>query len=238
LLDLCAATFRGANVLTCFAEDGMSELMPGYVWWPQRDFSVSNNRAPMKQHFRFDFTFPRNYEVRMLEEGPPVHPIEKLYHYPVELEEGDRNGAYLRVMPKGKPAWVGFFAQGFDSEQVISEVCSSPDPESFCIVVGGYGYLMKASDPSRWLRVEQKPVVDLLVASQQGLLIFAGFTSITAIGASGVAWTTERLTWEGLTITEIQGDILRGKGWDAIADKEVPFEVDLKTGKHTGGARP
>jgi hypothetical protein len=192
----------------------------------------------MKQHFRFDFTFPRNYEIRMLEAAPPIHPVEKLYHYPVELEEGDRNGAYLRITPPSGPAWVGFFAQGFDSNQVVNEVCSTPDPESFCAVVGGYAYIVKAGNPAQWLRVEQRPVVDLRVLTQQGLLLFAGFTSITAMNRSGIAWTTERLTWEGLTITEIVGDTLRGKGWDALTDKEAPFEVDLRTGKHTGGAKP
>lgn len=192
----------------------------------------------MKKHFRFDFTFPRNYEVRMLETAPPVHPVEKLYHYPVELEEGDRNGAFLRVAPQGAPTWVGFFAQGFDSEQVVNQICSSPDPDSFCATVGGYAYLVKARNPAQWQRVEQRPVVDLRVLSQHGLLLFAGFTSITAIGSSGFAWTTERLTWEGLTITEVDGNKLLGHGWDAVADKEIPFEVDLKTGKHTGGARP
>jgi hypothetical protein len=192
----------------------------------------------MKPHFRFDFTFPRNYEVRILEAAPPDHPIEKLYHYPVELEEGDRSGAYVRVTPQTGPAWVGFFALGFDSDQVVSAICSTPDPDSFCVVVGGYAYVVKAGNPAQWLRVEQSPVVDLRVLSQQGLLLFAGFTSITALGSSGIAWTTERLTWEGLTITEISGDTLLGSGWDALADKEVQFEVELKTGKHTGGARP
>ncbi|HEY1527262.1 MAG TPA: hypothetical protein VGH51_13575 [Candidatus Angelobacter sp.] len=192
----------------------------------------------MKQHFRFDFTFPRHYEVRMLEAAPPVHPVEKLYHYPVELEEGDRSGAYLRVTPQSGPTWVGFFALGFDSDQVVSAVCSTPDPDSFCVVVGGYAYVVKAGSPAQWLRVQQSPVVDLRVLSQVGLLLFAGFTSITAVGNSGIAWTTERLTWEGLTITEIEGDRLLGHGWDALADKEVAFEVSLKTGKHTGGARP
>jgi hypothetical protein len=192
----------------------------------------------MKQHFRFDFTFPRSYEVRVLEAAPPVHPVEKLYHYPVEMEEGDRSGAYVRVVPQRGPAWVGFFALGFDSDQVVSEVCSSPDPNSFCTVVGGYAYVVKADDPAQWFRVEQRPVVDLRVVSQQGLLLFAGFTSITAVGSAGIAWTTERLSWEGLTITDIKGDRLLGRGWDALADKEVLFEVDLKTGKHTGGTRP
>ena len=192
----------------------------------------------MKQHFRFDFTFPRNYEVRILEAAPPVHPVEKLYHYPVELEEGDRSGAYVRVIPQSVLAWAAFFALGFDSDQVVSQLCSTPDPDSFCVVVGGYAYVVKASDPAEWQRIEQRPVVDLRVLSQQGLLLFAGFTSITALGSSGIAWTTERLTWEGLTINSIDGDTLLGHGWDAVADKEVPFEVDLKTGKHTGGAKP
>jgi hypothetical protein len=192
----------------------------------------------MKQHFRFDFTFPHNYEVRVLESAPPVHPIEKLYHFPAELEEGDRSGAYVRVVPQRGPAWVGFFALGFDSDQVVSQVCSSPDPGSFCTVVGGYAYVVKADSPEQWFRVEQRPVVDLRVLSQHGLLLFAGFTTITAVGSSGIAWTTERLSWEGLTITDIEGAMLLGRGWDALSDKEVPFEVDLKTGKHTGGTRP
>lgn len=192
----------------------------------------------MKPHFRFDFTFPHNYEVRILEAAPPIHPVEKLYHYPVELEEGDRSGAYVGVTPQRGPAWAGFFALGFDSDQVVNQVCSTPDPDSFCVVVGGYAYMVKASDPAQWLRVEQRPVVDMRVLPQQRLLLFAGFTSITAVGSEGIAWTTERLTWEGLTIQEIKGDTLHGQGWDALADKEAPFELDLKTGKHTGGARP
>jgi hypothetical protein len=192
----------------------------------------------MKQHFRFDFTFPRKYEVRMLEAAPPIHPIEKLYHYPLELEERDRSGAYLRVTPQAGPAWVGFFALGFDSDQVVNQMCSTPDPERFCLVVGGYAYVVNTSDPADWVRIEQRPVVDMRVLSQQRLMLFVGFTSITAVGNSGVAWTTERLTWEGLTVTEVKGDKLLGHGWDAIADKEAPFEVDLNTGKHTGGARP
>src|SRR5438270_3684877 len=111
----------------------------------------------MKQHFRFDFTFPRSYEGRIREAAPPVHPIEKLYHFPVELEEGDRSGAYLRVTPQQGPAWVGFFALGFDSDQVVSTICSTPDPDSFCAVVGGYAYIVSAANPQQCMRVEQSP---------------------------------------------------------------------------------
>lgn len=189
---------------------------------------------------KLDFTFPRNYDVTLLEAAPPVHPVEKLHHYPVELEEGDRVGAYLRVVPRPStaPAWYGFFALGFDSNQVVNAVCSCPDPDSVCAVVGGYAYVVAAVNPERWFRVEQRPVTDLRADPGSGLLLFAGFTTISAVGRKGLRWTTARLSWEGVTVTAIASGKLEGRGWDAMSDKEVPFEVDLTTGKHTGGARP
>jgi hypothetical protein len=198
----------------------------------------------MKSHFRFEFVFPHNYEIKVLEQAlvqaqvPLLHPVEKLYHYPVELEEGDRAGAYVRVVPQHGPAWRGFFALGFDSGQVITCVSSCPDPDQLCVVAGGYAYVVKAGDPTEWLQIEQHPVADLRSLVEQNLLLFAGFTSITALGTAGIAWTTGRLSWEGLRITEISGGELRGFGWDAKSDKEVEFRVDLATGRYEGGARP
>ena len=192
----------------------------------------------MKPHFRFEFTFPMNYEVRKLESAPLAHPVEKLYQYPAEIEEGDRSGTYLRVVPKTGPAWVGFFALGFDSEQVVSAVCSCPDPDTLCAVAGGYAYIVKATDPTQWFRIEQRPVVDMRALHELQLLLFTGFTTITALGPGGLAWTTKRLSWEGIRIAEISGVELRGFGWEPTSDKEVPFVVDLLTGKSTGGAWP
>lgn len=187
---------------------------------------------------RFDFTFQREYEVKVLEAPPPVHPLEKLYHYPLELEEGDRSGVYVRVAPKQGPAWFGFFASGFDSPHVMNAVCSCPDPASVCVIAGGYAYVVKATNPMQWFRVEQTPVVELRTNTEQQLILFQGFTSITAIGPNGIAWNTERLSWEGLRITEVRGHLLHGFGWDASSNKEVAFELDLRTGRHAGGARP
>src|SRR5258708_543186 len=118
-----------------------------------------------------DFSFLRNYEVKILESAPLPHPLEKLHHYPAELEEGDRSGAYIRVVPQGGPAWVGFFALGFDSDQVVHTICSCPDPDSLCVVVGGYAYVVNAKDPKQWLRVEQIPVTTLLAIADLQLLL-------------------------------------------------------------------
>ena len=187
---------------------------------------------------RFDFTFAREYEIKVLEAPAPVHPVEKLYHFPVELEEGDRTGVHVRVAPKSGRAWFGFFASGFDSPHVMNAVCSCPDPDSFCVVAGGYAYVVKAGDPAQWFPVEQRPVVELRTVTDRQLLLFEGFTSISALGPNGIEWNSDRLSWEGLRVTAIRDDVLRGFGWDALTDKEAAFELDLRTGKHTGGAAP
>jgi hypothetical protein len=188
-------------------------------------------------HNRFIFAFPRNYEVKLLSSYLP-HPSEKLHHYPSQLEESDRTGIYLRVSPQNAPAWAGFFALGFDSQQVASGIYSCPDPDSLCVVVGGYAYVVNSRNPEDWLRMEQRPAAEVRAVADPKLLLFIGFTSITGMGESGRIWTTSRLSWEGLKVTEIEGPVLRGTGWDAIADKEIPFEVDLRTGESSGGSRP
>jgi hypothetical protein len=182
--------------------------------------------------------FPRNYQTSQLDSAPLVHPLESVYHFPVELEEGDRAGAYLRVVPQRGPAWSGFFALGFNSEQVVNAISACPHPDSVCVSVGGYAYVVNVTDPTNWFQVEQRPVVDLRVAAEAELLLLTGFTSLTAVGKTGIAWQSEQLSWEGLRITRVEGGKLHGFGWDVISDQEVPFDVDLKTGKHTGGAGP
>jgi hypothetical protein len=189
---------------------------------------------PLDTHY----VFPHNYEVDVLESYSLVNPVEELHQFPAELEAPDRNGTYLRVMPQAGTTWIGFFALGFDSPQVANGIYSCPDPASLCAVVGGYAYVVDARDPQRWVQIEQWPVVETKAVSNLKLLLFVGFTSITGLGESNQPWTTERLSWEGLSITAIQGTTMHGTGWDMITDKEVPFEVDLLTGKSQGGARP
>lgn len=182
--------------------------------------------------------FPCNYDIQVLESYSLLHPAEKLYQYPAQLEEGDRTGTYIRVTPDNAQPWIGFFAIGFDSTEVASGIYSCPDPGSLCVVAGGYAYVVSAEHPDRWMQFEQRPVVQVRAVPELKLLLFIGFTSISGLAEQNQLWTTERLSWEGISIAKIDGTLLHGSGWDAITDKEVPFQVDLLTGKSTGGARP
>jgi hypothetical protein len=58
---------------------------------------------------------------------------------------------------------------------------------------------------------------------------------MVAWGRNGPIWESARLSWEGIRITSIDGDVLHGMGWNILTDKEVEFSVDLLTGNHEGG---
>lgn len=78
--------------------------------------------------------------------------------------------------------------------------------------------------------INYRPVMEVRAVVEAGLLLFAGHRSILAWGREGQAWETERLSDEGVTITGVEGVVLRGMGWRMVADKEFPFAVDLRTG--------
>ncbi len=70
-----------------------------------------------------------------------------------------------------------------------------------------------------------------------GLLLFVGHHAILAWGARGERWRSAKLSDEGVTVTNIEGDVLHGTGWNLVSDKETPFALDLKTGSPIAAAR-
>jgi hypothetical protein len=64
-----------------------------------------------------------------------------------------------------------------------------------------------------------------------GFLLFVGHHTILAWGADGEAWESDRLSWEGVTVDHIEDGKLYGAGWDLMTDKDLPFVLDLATGK-------
>ena len=104
-----------------------------------------------------------------------------------------------------------------------------------CAVAGGYAYVIDTAAPERSTHIPLKPVAEVVMLVEQGLLVFVGFHAIVAWGREGLAWQTARLSWEGIRVTGVEGGELPGFGWNLMTDKEVEFSVDLRTGAHTGG---
>lgn len=190
-----------------------------------------------KQHI--DESFPRSWSAEVLD-GPPLIAPARQFQYPREVageEDALARGALqVLIRPAQGGTFLASFALGFSDPRTPTGIWTSPNPRELCAVAGGYAYVLDTEEPSLCDLVAQRPVVEVRPMSNAELLVFVGINQLTALGPAGVAWTTARLSWEGLQITEASGSWMRGLGWDMFTDREVEFEVDLATGTHTGGA--
>jgi hypothetical protein len=73
-------------------------------------------------------------------------------------------------------------------------------------------------------------VLEVHLAAEQNLLLFVGHHAILAWGVDGLAWESAKLSDEGVTVTSIEGGILRGVGWEMQSDREVALSLNLRNG--------
>lgn len=190
--------------------------------------------------------FPHEWRAEVLAKPPLIAPARQ-FTYPRNVageEDALARGALLlQVHPAVGGAFLATCALGFTDPKMPAGVFACPNPRELCAVAGGYAYLIDTASPERSSQVPLKPVAEVMVLSEHGLLIFVGFHSIAAWGREGLAWQTGRLSAEGIRITGVQSRddgtaALHGFGWNLMTDKEVEFSLDLCTGVHTGGGIP
>ncbi|HEV2273720.1 MAG TPA: hypothetical protein VGR96_06110 [Acidobacteriaceae bacterium] len=198
-----------------------------------------------------DLSFAHVWEAEVLPSRPLILPARQ-FVYPAEVEEVERGALEVLVRPAagggtvpadaGHPPegidtlpFLATCALGFSSPLAISGIWACPDPEWMCVVAGGYAYLIDTVRPRWWEQVEYRPVTAIHPLPHLDLLLFAGFHTLLAWGRDGIAWRTGRLSWDGVRIASIQEKTLVGFGWDMTTDRELEFEVELKTGEHRGG---
>jgi hypothetical protein len=183
-------------------------------------------------------SFPHPWIAEILKAPPLITPARH-FTYPHKIhgeEEALARGALqLIVKPAESTPFLATCALGFTDPTMPTGVFSCPNPNELCAAAGGYVYIIDTQYPERSTHIQLKPVAHVVPVPSHNLLLFAGFHTILAWGPQGEAWHTEKLSWEGVRITGIEGDTLHGVGWNLLTDKERPFMVDLLTGKHQGG---
>ena len=184
---------------------------------------------------RIDLAFPHAWTAEILRERPLILP-PRHFIYPREAEEIERGALEVLVRPETarpetEPPFLATFALGFADPVAPSGLWSCPSASELCAVAGGYAYIVDTRAPERFTQIDFRPVFHVEPVLTHNLLLFAGSTALLAWGAVGLAWKSQRLSAEGLRIVGVDGDALHGFGWDLRSDKEVPFAVDLKTGR-------
>jgi hypothetical protein len=189
-----------------------------------------------------EYSFPRLWQAEILAERPLILPT-RAFVYPAIAEEVERGALEVLVRPHFLPeagsnpklsldaqSFLATCALGFRDPVVPTGLWSTPNPDEICAVSGGYAYLIDTTAPERFTMLPFRPVLEIHPIVEQGLLLFVGHHAILAWGAGGLAWQSEKLSDEGVTITSIEGGKLYGRGWKMISDKETAFMLELKTG--------
>lgn len=177
-----------------------------------------------------DLTFAHAWTAEILAARPPILP-SRHFVYPAQAEEVERGALEVLVRPEGGEAFLATCALGFRDPLAPSGLWSCPGPEEICAVSGGYAYIVDTTAPRRFTMVTYRPVLRVIAAAADGLLLFVGHRSILAWGREGQAWESERLSDEGVSVESVEDGVLRGMGWEMRTDREVPFAVELRTGQ-------
>lgn len=182
-----------------------------------------------------DLSFAHLWQAEILPARPLILP-KRHFVYPRDVEEVERGALEVMVQPQiGNAAdrpqpFLATCALGFRDPSVPTGVWSCPKAEELCAVAGGYAYIIDTAAPEPFTMIPYRPVFAVRAIPAQGLLLFVGNRSILAWGTQGQAWESEKLSDEGLTITKIETQILRGRGWQMMTDQETPFALNLSNG--------
>jgi hypothetical protein len=179
---------------------------------------------------KIDLSFPHAWEAEILAARPVILPARH-FVYPRDVEEVERGALEVMVRPVGgAQPFLATCALGFRDAAAPSAVWSCPRPEEMCAVAGGYAYLIDTAAPEVFTMLEMRPVLHVVPAVAEGLLLFVGHRNVLGRGVQGQAWESQKLSDEGITVLGIEGGVLRGLGWSMFTDKETPFALDLKSG--------
>lgn len=176
-----------------------------------------------------DCSFAQSWQAEVLAARPLILP-PRHFVYPAEAEEVERGALEVLVRPANAELFLATCALGFRDPAAPTGLWTAPNPDELCAVSGGYAYILDTKRPERFTMIAYRPVLQVLPVTALGLLLFVGHHGILAWGAQGEAWRTAKLSDEGVTVTGIEGDVLRGLGWQMMTDKETPFALDLRTG--------
>lgn len=180
-----------------------------------------------------DLTFQNNYSIKIIEELG----IGEQYYFPSANTQGGKDGLIVEVISSEGKSWIGVFAFGEISPNGLSGLYSTPNPNKFCIVSKGSGYIVSSNNPKDWQEVKAIPIMDVRSIKQQKIIVFADYTELIAYDEVGIRWRTERLAYDSFKIIEVTDYNLKGEFWDIRNEAYKTFEVNLTTGSQVGGIK-
>jgi hypothetical protein len=183
---------------------------------------------------KIDTPLHANYEVELSEELP-ASGLNVRYFPPIDAARGQIYESSLKFSYGNLGGWWGVFAASSKRSTGLSIASTMPDPDRCIVASYGTGYVVNVKTPEDWQVVKVDPVLQLIVVSDDNLILLSDFTSIVAYGREGLKWQSGSLCSDQLEVKGPNGKFVACTGWDAAKNSEVSFSVDMLTGKIKSG---
>ena len=144
-----------------------------------------------------------------------------------------REGLVVRFYPS-TDSWVGNFQRGLTS---LDEVFCHPDGRHVVVVAGGTAYVVDAED-HRLVAHFGAQIEQIVLVPASGFVLLGNGLWFEAIGPTGTAWRSRRISWDGMRSISLAGTVIRGEAYAPEGPDGMwyAFEVDAMTGVVIGGS--
>ena len=149
--------------------------------------------------------------------------------YPERWGRTGREGTVVKI-ESDTDQWVANFEPGLRGTELAAK---HPNGKDGIVIARGDLWVVHGESRSAE-RVAHDISAAIPVDDPQGWVFDRMGLAVLRFGAAGVIWHTRRLSWDGFKDLRIEGGKIRGRGW-GLGDSWTPFEVDLATGRSSGG---
>lgn len=159
-----------------------------------------------------------------------------IYQFAPRNQPTHSEGAVIQVAGR-EQSWIGNFQSG-RFYKGLTDVCPFQTDRSICVFATGQGYKVRLDSPRTYTVLDDIfPILGAHYIAEHDRIIAWDFLRLAAYSPHALVWRSRRISWDGLSITEVRSGFIEGHAWDAANESEVEFKVNLSTGEHTGGPK-
>lgn len=151
--------------------------------------------------------------------------------YPETWAQTGREGVVVEFESE-TAKWVGNFRPGLGGLELAA---LHPNRRDAVVIAAGDLWVVNGETRSAE-HLLPGIVTAVPVTGPDGWILNRQDLALARLGPDGIVWHTRRLSWDGFDDLRIDGTKLTGLSWSAVDDSWKPFEVDIKSGRSTGGS--
>jgi len=174
-----------------------------------------------------DRTFKANYKAELTSNPQKAR---KVLCFPGAIEDAWVDGIGVEFFPNDNEAWYGTFASDELSPNAVSLLQVLPDTQNALVVSAGAGYVVNVHNPKKWSEIPVRPIMGVLTDHANCAVYIWDFVRFICLGAEGLRWKTDRISWDGIEDVHVNGNILDALVWNAPKKMYDRIEINTKTG--------